>query len=520
MEIIKAFENNKLNIQINIKGTHENPLFRASDIGLILGHTNIHVAIKDFDSTEKVISNAYTPGGEQEVTFLTEKGLYQLLFTSKKPIAKTFKNWVCEVIKEIRLNNVYNLEKQLENTNEKLALKDREIENSLISNFKNRHAFYLILVEKDIIKFGFTKDIEKRLKDHKTEFGSNIMLKMVIETIHNRELEQMVKLKLQHVIIEKKYKNNQTELIQLSKEFTYEDLKVKIEEIDTSTIPELIKENTELKLKLAEYEIIIKNYELIKRNIELNKLTEPVKIPQVIKQNQERIQLYDPSNLKLIKTYETMQDACDETEYYKDAVPQSIYRSIKNNTLYKNYRFWGIKRSQPIKEYSIPENYELSKEQTYQRVVQVKNDEVIGVFSCTKNASEYMFDSIKSGKIVLHNKKLSNSTVSQINKSITNSLSVHTNHHAYEHHWYRESDIPENLLQSFGCYKLNNVLPNLSVHKNNKKVYKFDTTGVLVHTYNSITEARKTEGLSEKSIQKYIDEKVVHNSHIYTFELK
>lgn len=520
MEIIKAFQNNELNIPISILGSSHEPLLRASDVGTVLGIANIRTTMLEFDNTEKVVHSMDTLGGKQDVTFLTEKGLYQVLFTSRKPIAKTFKNWVCDVIKEIRINNMYNLEKQLENTNEKLLLKDREIENSLVSNFKNRHAFYLILVEKDIIKFGFTKDIEKRLKDHKTEFGSNIMLKMVIETIHNRELEQMVKLKLQHVIIEKKYKNNQTELIQLSKEFTYEDLKVKIEEIDTSTIPELIKENTELKLKLAEYEIIIKNYELVKRNIELNKLTEPVKIQQVIKQNQERIQLYDPSNLKLIKTYGTMQDACNETEYYKDAVPQSIYRSIKNNTLYKNYRFWGIERSQPIKEYTIPENYELSKEQTYQRVVQVKNDEVIGVFSCTKNASDYMFDSIKLGKIVLQNKKLSNSTVSQINKSITNSLSVHTNHHAYEHYWYRESDIPENLLRSFEHYKLNNVLPNLSVHKNNKKVYKFDTGGVLVHVYNSITEARKTECLTEKSIQKYIKEKVVYNSHIYTFESK
>lgn len=125
-----------------------------------------------------------------------------------------------------------------------------------------------------------------------------------------------------------------------------------------------------------------------------------------------------------------------------------------------------------------------------------------------------MFDSIKSEKITPQNKKLLNSTVSQINKSITNSLSVHTNHHAYEHYWYRESDVPENLLQSFEHYKLNNVLPVLSVHKNNKKVYKFDANNILVHVYNSITEARKTECLSEKNIQKYIDEKIVHNSQI------
>lgn len=86
MEIIKAFENNKLDIQINIKGTHENPLFRASDIGLILGHTNIHATIKDYDNSEKVVSNVETKGGPQNVTFLTVKGLKKIICKTRKPI--------------------------------------------------------------------------------------------------------------------------------------------------------------------------------------------------------------------------------------------------------------------------------------------------------------------------------------------------------------------------------------------------------------------------------------------------
>lgn len=33
MDIIKAFENNDATLHITIHGTHEEPLFRASDIG-------------------------------------------------------------------------------------------------------------------------------------------------------------------------------------------------------------------------------------------------------------------------------------------------------------------------------------------------------------------------------------------------------------------------------------------------------------------------------------------------------
>jgi hypothetical protein len=36
MDIVKAFTENNMNIHINIQGTYQEPLFRASDIGTIL----------------------------------------------------------------------------------------------------------------------------------------------------------------------------------------------------------------------------------------------------------------------------------------------------------------------------------------------------------------------------------------------------------------------------------------------------------------------------------------------------
>ena len=113
MEIIKAFTTNDMHMNITIGGTIQNPLFRASDIGNILDTTSINVIIRDYDKNDKILLPVKTLGGEQMVSFLTESGLYKILFRSRKPIAEKFQNWVCEVIKEIRINGQYQLEKQI-----------------------------------------------------------------------------------------------------------------------------------------------------------------------------------------------------------------------------------------------------------------------------------------------------------------------------------------------------------------------------------------------------------------------
>lgn len=120
MDIVKAFNENNMDVEITIKGTLENPLFKACDIGKVLGLTNIRQNIQDFDETEKDVSLTYAHSGQQNITFLTEKGLYKILFKSRKPIAIKFQNWVCDVIKEIRLKGKYELEKKVVETEQKV----------------------------------------------------------------------------------------------------------------------------------------------------------------------------------------------------------------------------------------------------------------------------------------------------------------------------------------------------------------------------------------------------------------
>ena len=61
----------------------------------------------------------------------TEKGLYKVLFRSRKPIAQKFQNWVCEVIKEIRLKGIYKMQSEI---NKAIEEKNRIIIENFPSN--------------------------------------------------------------------------------------------------------------------------------------------------------------------------------------------------------------------------------------------------------------------------------------------------------------------------------------------------------------------------------------------------
>ena len=74
--LVKQF--NGLNIQVY--GTYEEPLFKAKDVGDLLGIDQIRKTIQNLDEEDKVIKPGNTVTGLQEQWFLTENGLYEVLF--------------------------------------------------------------------------------------------------------------------------------------------------------------------------------------------------------------------------------------------------------------------------------------------------------------------------------------------------------------------------------------------------------------------------------------------------------
>jgi len=84
------------------------PWFVAKDVCDILELGNPRSSLALLDADEKDVHSMDTPGGKQEMTIISEPGLYSLILRSRKPEAKAFKRWVThEVIPSIRKTGGY-----------------------------------------------------------------------------------------------------------------------------------------------------------------------------------------------------------------------------------------------------------------------------------------------------------------------------------------------------------------------------------------------------------------------------
>jgi len=102
-------ERELLGQQFKMYGTFEEPLFLAKDVAKWIEYdaTSVHKMLALVDINEKVRNNVPTLGGNQEMWFLTEDGLYEVLMQSRKPIAKEFKREVKEILRSIRTHGGY-----------------------------------------------------------------------------------------------------------------------------------------------------------------------------------------------------------------------------------------------------------------------------------------------------------------------------------------------------------------------------------------------------------------------------
>lgn len=113
-------EQDVLGKRFKIYGTFEEPLFLAKDVAEWIEHSKVSMMLKTIDEDEKIkliceVNNSYstlcevnnnttTPQARktQEMWFLTEDGLYEVLMQSRKPIAKAFKKEVKKILKALR----------------------------------------------------------------------------------------------------------------------------------------------------------------------------------------------------------------------------------------------------------------------------------------------------------------------------------------------------------------------------------------------------------------------------------
>jgi prophage antirepressor-like protein len=556
MEVVKAFNTNSLHTEIVIRGTHEEPLFRASDIGVVLDIANIRTSIQHFDDSERHVHTMDTSTGPKQVTFLTEKGLYKVLFKSRKPIAEKFQNWVCEVIKELRLKGVYDLKQQLEKAKEEILLvedkskkeydlqlakeKILEREKILLKEFETIGAIFYIIKVKSfengqyIVKVGESRvGILARYKEHKSKYDECLLLDCFLVN-RSKDFETFIK-DHEHIrpskVTDLPGHETELELFLIGKNLSYKTL--------LSTVNNNIKyfydTNNEVRKLELELEILkTKQTSNIVSDLssdissglssdissgQLNKMDDILKmmmnkIDKLEKSNKEildklnasqtklvtgfnqpnphlgpRLQKINPETLHLVKIYESVTEAMNENQLIKRP---SINKAIQENTIYCGFRWLLVERNL---DSNIIHNIKPTKQTSSQNLgyiakLNIDKSEILNVYLDRKTAA------VKNGYA-------SSAGLDHVVKNFTLSKG----------YYYILYDSCEDELKDNFVIKNGNQEPIL--YKNG--IGQYDQENNLIKQFICKYNCIKTFHISEKTLQKALDNQVSYNGHMFKY---
>jgi prophage antirepressor-like protein len=182
--------------------------FRARDVAEFLGYINPAKAIRDLVNPKyrKTLGEILQGGSkldppckinknELSTIYITEAGLYQLIFGSKKKEADEFRQFVFEdILPNIRKNGSYSLnDDYIKDTTNIISFFDMYD----ISVFDNIPVVYIGVIGTHngifVYKFGLTSNIRQRLEDHKKNFGDQFKMLSVYSTKDNVNIEKQIK---------------------------------------------------------------------------------------------------------------------------------------------------------------------------------------------------------------------------------------------------------------------------------------------------------------------------------------
>lgn len=104
----QVFENKEFGTVRAMRDANGEPWFVASDIAKALGYRMASDMTRRLDDDEKGTRSVRTPSGEQQMTVITEAGMYSAILGSKVEGAKRFKRWVThEVLPALRRDGAY-----------------------------------------------------------------------------------------------------------------------------------------------------------------------------------------------------------------------------------------------------------------------------------------------------------------------------------------------------------------------------------------------------------------------------
>lgn len=110
MNELQIFQNKAFG-EVRVVIRQGEPWFVARDVCECL-ELDLASGARGLDDDEKGLHTVQTPGGSQEMSIVSEPGLYSLILRSRKPEAKAFKRWIThQVIPTLRKTGGYMLAK-------------------------------------------------------------------------------------------------------------------------------------------------------------------------------------------------------------------------------------------------------------------------------------------------------------------------------------------------------------------------------------------------------------------------
>lgn len=206
MDIVRVFNYNNSDYTINLthRAVGDEILFDASSVERVLDIKNIRQTIRDFDDDKRVTLAVDTAGGSQMKTYLTQKGLFNVIFASRKPVAKQFQDWVFDVIRTVATEGRYELETRLVDMEARLLESETQSvenaalarHNSILEAYDMQHIVYIAYMEtlsdsKYVIKIGWSNNAKRRTSSLQTDFGPHRFV-YAIRVRRNKDFESFL----------------------------------------------------------------------------------------------------------------------------------------------------------------------------------------------------------------------------------------------------------------------------------------------------------------------------------------
>ncbi len=546
INLLKTFKIVEENIDynINIKGTIEDPLFNAKELGSLLGFSNIRSVINDFDNDERVTMSSKTMGGIQKLTFLTEVGLYRLIGHSRKPVARTFQKWMVNVIKELRIKGFYALDEKNE-VDKNLLVHHSDITShkSFMTAFHAKNVVYLCKMKEIddsnlIVKIGSTQNIKERMTNiaaryenvqpvllHVVEnnshckletfflnhpfisqFNHKILMKSGKDStetflINNDQLKEFI-----NIMEDNKYKFNDSAL-------ELEKTRLKSEELVNKTIEERMKledtklEEKRLEIRRLELMVELKKFNQDRSNINYTfdeeSVSEDIYPSENIIQEDDyqtfikkrnngskvpKVYQYNIDNLENpIEIYDSPAEV-ERTLTHLEISPSPLRNAAKNNTIYKGFRWIYVNRNEKPPD-SIPQTVDSkhkSPEIKFLAMIDIKKTKILEVFRNQKEAVEAR--NLKS-------------------RSFTRAINQYSI--SSGHYWKFFNDCPEEMQQE---YLSRAKLPEPFINSSGKLVQQIHPkTGEVIETYNSNRDVIKKFQMSSLTLKKVSESGDIHH---------